>query len=195
MNMQASPSPAPPRCDWAQGKDETYTRYHDEEWGTPSRDDRHLFEMLVLEGFQAGLSWQTILNKRPAFREAFECFDPQKVAAFDEKKLQSLMENPGIIRNRAKIRGAARNARVFLAIQQEYGTFADYLWGHVNHRPVVHRGGPIPSQSHLSEKISQDLKRRGMSFVGPVIIYSFLQAVGVVNDHQEGCFRHHQTRG
>lgn len=179
-----------PRCRWATDKDEIYTRYHDEEWGIPSHDDRHLFEMLILEGFQAGLSWQTILNKRPAFRAAFAGFDPIQVAAFDDSRLQSLMENPNIIRNRRKIRAAAQNARIFLQIQQQSGSFSDYLWAYVGYRPVAHTKGPIPAQSPLSEALSRDLKKRGMAFVGPVIMYSFLQAVGIINDHEEGCFRY-----
>jgi len=179
-----------PRCAWARGKDETYTRYHDLEWGTPSHDDRHLFEMLVLEGFQAGLSWQTILNKREAFREAFLQFDPARVARMGEGDVARLMENPGIVRNRLKIESAIRNARVFLDIQAASGRFSDYLWGWTGGRPVPLRGFPVPCESPLSSALSRDLKRRGMAFVGSVIVYSFLQAVGVVNDHEPGCFRH-----
>ncbi len=178
-----------PRCAWARGRDEAYVRYHDLEWGTPSFDDRHLFEMLVLEGFQAGLSWQTILSKREAFRTAFFGFDPERVARMDENDAGRLMQNPGIVRNRRKIAAAARNAQVFLEIQSEYGRFSDYLWGWTDGRPLVLSGLPVPCESPLSSALSRDLKRRGMAFVGSVIVYSFLQAVGVVNDHEPGCFR------
>ena len=176
------------RCAWVPAGDALYTAYHDWEWGRPSRDDRHLFEMLVLEGFQAGLSWRTILSKRPAFREAFGGFDPGKVARYDEKKVLSLMNNPGIVRNRLKIRAAVSNAQAFLEIAREYGSFSNYLWGFVNHEPVTLLALPVPARTPLSDHISLDLIRRGMRFAGSTIIYAYLQAVGVVNDHEPGCF-------
>ena len=178
-----------PRCAWARGGDTLYIAYHDGEWGTPSFQDRHLFEMLILEGFQAGLSWRTILFKREAFRQAFDGFDPEKVARYGPEKTDELMQNQGIVRNRLKILSAAGNAQAFLSIQKEYGSFSDYLWGWVDKKPVMLESGPVPTKTPLSDAISFDLKRRGMRFVGSVIIYSFLQAVGVVNDHEPGCFR------
>lgn len=178
-----------PRCAWARGADRLYAAYHDNEWGVPSRDDRHLFEMLILEGFQAGLSWRTILMKREAFREAFDGFDPAAVARYSPGKVEALMGNPGIVRNRLKINAAIRNARVFLELQKEFGRFFTYLWGWADNRPILHTSGPIPVKTPLSDALSADLKRRGMNFVGSVILYSYLQAVGVVNDHEPGCFR------
>jgi DNA-3-methyladenine glycosylase I len=180
------------RCAWP-GNDPLYVAYHDEEWGVPKHDDRRLFEDLVLDGAQAGLSWITILRKRENYRAAFDGFDPAKVAAYDEAKIGALLANPGIIRNRQKIRSAVRNAQAFLKIQEAFGSFDAYLWGFVAGRPVQNRWrslAELPAQTPLSEAISKDLKKRGMSFVGPTIIYAFMQAVGMVNDHIVECFRY-----
>lgn len=185
--MQSNLTPQK-RCAWVPAGDALYTAYHDWEWGRPSRDDRHLFEMLVLEGFQAGLSWRTILSKRPAFRVAFDGFDPEKVARYDETKLERLMNNPGIVRNRLKIRAAVSNAQAFLEIAREYGSFSAYLWGFVNNEPIGLATLPVPARTPLSDRVSGDLKHRGMRFAGSTIIYAYLQAVGVVNDHEPGCF-------
>ncbi len=167
-------------------------QYHDKEWGTPSHDDKHLFEMLVLEGAQAGLSWQTVLNKRQSYRKAFFNFDPVKVAAMSDNKLETLMQDSDIIRNRKKIWATRQNARVFLEIQKQYGTFESYAWSFVHGKPIVHRlhiFADLPSTIQESEALSKDLKKHGMSFVGPKIIYAFMQAVGLVNDHLLGCWR------
>lgn len=179
------------RCSWAAGVPEVYVRYHDEEWGIPVYDDHKLFEMLVLESFQAGLSWITILKKREAFREAFDQFDVQKVAAYDEAKMEELRMNEGIIRNRLKIKAATKNAQIFISIQQEFGSFSEYLWHFANHEIIKTTGEEFFVTTPLSDEISKDLKKRGMSFVGSVIIYSYLQAVGVVNDHSNTCFKYH----
>jgi DNA-3-methyladenine glycosylase I len=179
------------RCAWA-GTDELYVEYHDTEWGVPVYDDRKLFEFLLLEGAQAGLSWITILRKREAYRRAFDGFDPEKIARYDAKKKSSLLGNAGIVRNRLKIESAVKNARAFLAVQEEVGSFAAYQWGFVDGEPVVNRFRSIkevPARTPLSDALSKDLKRRGFSFVGSTIIYAHLQAVGVVNDHLLGCFR------
>lgn len=177
------------RCEWANPNNDLYVRYHDEEWGVPVHDDHKLFEMLILECFQAGLSWECVLNKREAFRQAFDGFDLDKVCAYEEEKLEELRENKGIIRNRLKIKAAAGNARVFREIQKEYGSFSDYLW-HWTENQVVYEKGL--ASSPLSDAISKDLKKRGMKFVGTVIIYSYLQAVGVIYSHGEGCFLEHR---
>ena len=179
------------RCGWVPAGDEEYTRYHDEEWGRPVHDDRHLFEMLTLEGAQAGLSWATILRKRAAYRKAFASFDPAKVARFDARRRATLLEDPGIVRNRLKIESTVSNARAFLALQKEFGSFSRYLWGWVGGEPV--RNGwrtrsQVPASTELSDRISRDLKKRGFRFVGSTIIYAYLQAVGVVNDHTAGCY-------
>ncbi|MGC4092507.1 MAG: DNA-3-methyladenine glycosylase I [Polyangiaceae bacterium] len=179
------------RCGWC-GTDELYCAYHDTEWGVPVHDDRTLFEFLVLEGAQAGLSWITILRKRQAYREAFENFDPEKVVRFNARKLESLLQNPGIVRNRLKIESAVKNARAFLKVQEEHGSFAKYQWGFVDGTPVVGNFRTlkeIPPRSELSDRFSKDLKRRGFSFVGSTIIYAHMQAVGMVNDHIIDCFR------
>lgn len=173
------------RCFWANPKNARYIRYHDEEWGVPVHDDHKLFEMLILECFQAGLSWECVLNKQEAFREAFDNFDLEKVCAYDEKKMADLQENPGIIRNRLKIRAAVGNARVFREIQKEYRSFSDYLW-HWSGGKIIYEVGP--THSELSDSISKDLKKRGMKFVGTTIIYAYLQAVGVIWAHEQGCF-------
>ena len=180
------------RCFWASGLDDPeYIRYHDEEWGRPSHDDRHLFEMLILEGAQAGLSWSTILHKRANYRKAFAAFDPKKVARFDAKRRAALMKDAGIVRNRLKIESTVTNARAFLQVQKEFGSFDGYLWAFVGGKPLVEKrsaGERLPASTPLSDRISKDLKKRGFRFVGTTIIYAFLQAVGVVNDHGRDCF-------
>ncbi|WP_297872591.1 DNA-3-methyladenine glycosylase I [uncultured Oscillibacter sp.] len=178
------------RCHWADPNSDLYLAYHDQEWGVPEHDDRHLFEMLILEGFQAGLSWITILKKREAFRRAFDGFDPSIVAGYGSDKLESLMSSPDIVRNRRKIQAAVTNAAVFLEIQKEFGSFDCYLWSFTKGQVILNTDGQVRASSELSDRISADLKRRGMKFVGTVIIYSFLQAVGVVNDHETGCWRY-----
>lgn len=175
------------RCSWVDLRSERYIAYHDHRWGKPEHDDRQLFEMLILESFQAGLSWLTILNKQEAFEAAFDGFDPAVVAAYSQEKVESLMANPGIVRNRRKILAAIGNARVFLQIQQEFGSFDRYLWGFTQGQTLVNTTGVIPTHSELSDRISRDLKARGMTFVGTTIVYSYLQAVGVVNDHDLDC--------
>ena len=177
------------RCRWANPKNNRYIRYHDEEWGVPVHDDHKLFEMLILEGFQAGLSWECVLNKRDAFREAFDGFDLDAVSAYDEEKLESLRNNPGIIRNRLKIQAAVANARVFHEIQREYGSFSEYLWHWTDGEVIYERG---MAHSELSDQISRDLKKRGMKFVGTTVIYAYLQAVGVIYSHDEACFLAHR---
>ena len=177
------------RCFWA-GDDKIYQDYHDKEWGKPVHDDRLFFEMLILEGAQAGLSWITVLKKRENYRKAFDNFDVKKVAAYDEKKIEELLQNPGIIRNRLKINSAIRNAKVFINIQKEFGSFATYIWAFVNNKPVKNHFRTIeelPASTPLSDEISKDLKKRGMNFVGSTIIYAFLQATGIVNDHTADC--------
>lgn len=179
------------RCGWVPAGDEEYTRYHDEEWGRAVRDDRQLFEMLTLEGAQAGLSWSTILRKRAAYRKAFVGFDPVKVARFDARRRAALLQDSGIVRNRLKIDSTVSNARAFLALQKEFGSFSRYLWDWVGGAPVLNgwrTRGQVPASSELSDRISRDLKKRGFRFVGSTIIYAYLQAVGVVNDHTAGCY-------
>jgi len=179
------------RCGWVDLNNPLYVAYHDEEWGVPVHDERKHFEMLVLEGAQAGLSWATILNRREGYLNAFDNFDPEKVAVYEEEKVQALLQDAGIIRNRLKIKSAIKNARAFLAIQKEFGSFDHYLWGFVKHQPIVNHFKTleeIPAQTDLSLKISKDLKKRGMSFVGPTIIYAHMQAIGLVNDHLVDCF-------
>lgn len=173
------------RCKWANPDNDLYLHYHDEEWGVPVYDDRKLFEMLILESFQAGLSWECVLNKREAFRQAFDEFDLDKVCAYDEEKMEELRQNSGIIRNRLKIRAATNNAQVFRKIQQEYGSFSSYLW-HWTNGKVIREKDAVSSP--LSDAISKDLQKRGMKFVGTVIIYAYLQAVGVIFSHEDGCF-------
>jgi DNA-3-methyladenine glycosylase I len=185
------PSIKKTRCGWVPAGDEQYTRYHDEEWGRPVHEDRHLFEMLTLEGAQAGLSWSTILRKRAAYRKAFADFDPAKVARFDARRRAALLQDPGIVRNRLKIDSTVSNAQAFLAVQREFGSFGRYLWDWVGGHPVLNgwgSRGQVPAQTELSERISRDLKKRGFRFVGSTIIYAYLQAVGVVNDHTAGCY-------
>ncbi len=178
------------RCAWVT-EYEIYKKYHDEEWGKPLHDDHKLFEFLVLEGAQAGLSWLTVLKKRENYRKSFDNFDPEKVAKYDEGKVNVLLSNEGIIRNKLKINSAIRNAKVFLEIQNEFGSFDKYIWGFVNGKPVENKFKSIqnvPAKTDLSDKISKDLKKRGMNFVGSTIIYAFMQATGMVNDHTSDCF-------
>ncbi len=173
------------RCKWANPKNDRYVRYHDEEWGVPVHDDGKLFEMLILECFQAGLSWECVLNKRDAFRDAFDGFDLDKVCAYDDEKIEELISNPKIIRNRLKIQAAVTNARVFREIRRQYGSFSNYLWTWTNGSVIYETG---QASSCLSDKISADLKKRGMKFVGTTVIYAYLQAVGVIYSHDDGCF-------
>jgi DNA-3-methyladenine glycosylase I len=171
------------------------TQYHDKEWGVPKHDERRLFEDLVLDGAQAGLSWMTILRKRENYREAFDNFDPAKVATYDKSKIEELLDNAGIIRNRQKINSAIKNARAFLKVQEEFGNFDAYIWGFVDGKPIQNSWetmSDLPAKTELSETISEDLKIRGFSFVGPTIIYAFMQAVGMVNDHTADCFRYQE---
>lgn len=187
----------PFRCSWA-GEDPLYIAYHDQEWGVPQHDDRHLFEMLILEGAQAGLSWITILRKRENYREAFAGFDPSRVARFDRRKIERLLKNEGIVRNRLKLESAVRNAKAFLAIQKEFGSFDAYLWAFVDGRQKTNRFRSmktVPASTEISDRLSEDLKQRGMNFVGSTICYAYLQAVGVVNDHLVRCFRHAEIAG
>jgi len=182
-----------PRCAWA--KDELSIAYHDQEWGVPAHDDKILFEFLILEGAQAGLSWNTILKKRENYRQAFQHFDPRIIARYDAHQVERLLANPGIVRNRLKIAAAIQNARAFLAVQEEFASFDAYLWSFVGGRPKVNRWRTlreIPSQTPEAEALSRDLKRRRFKFVGPTICYAFMQAVGMANDHTVDCFRHAQ---
>jgi DNA-3-methyladenine glycosylase I len=178
------------RCGWCLGSAEM-TRYHDEEWGRPVRDDRKLFEFLILEGAQAGLSWATILRRREGYRAAFDGFDAAKVARYDARKIAALLADPGIIRNRLKVAGAVKNARAWLAVQAEFGSFAEFLWRWVDGKPLVNRPrglGDVPARTEISDALSRELRARGFTFVGSTICYAFMQAVGLVNDHVAGCF-------
>lgn len=180
------------RCAWS-GTDPLYIKYHDEEWGVPVHDDAKLFEFLVLEGAQAGLSWLTILRKRENYRKAFDNFDAQKIARYGDKQFTRLMNDAGIVRNRLKIQATIDNARAFLKVQDEFGSFDKYIWGFVNHKPIVNQWETlreIPAKTPLSETISKDLLKRGFRFVGPTIVYAHMQATGMVNDHVVGCFRY-----
>ena len=174
------------RCNWA-GSDEIYIKYHDEEWGVPTHDDQELFEMLVLESFQAGLSWITILKKRENFRKAFDNFDVEKVAEYDDEKIEELRSNEGIIRHKGKITSAINNAKTFIDIQNEFGSFDEYIWGFTNGEIIK---AEFLTESDLSKSISKDLKKRGMKFVGPTIIYSYLESIGIIDNHQEYCFKY-----
>ncbi|MCA9478217.1 MAG: DNA-3-methyladenine glycosylase I [Nanoarchaeota archaeon] len=179
------------RCTWANPKNELYLDYHDHEWGRPIHDDRLLFEFLILEGAQAGLSWETVLNKRAEYKRVFDNFDAKKVSKYGEKKIQELLLNPGIIRNQLKIRSAVQNARVFLEIQSEFGSFDAYVWKFVDGKTLVNHFktlGEIPTRTEVSDALSKDLKKRGMNFVGSTIMYAFMQAVGMVDDHTADCF-------
>ena len=183
------------RCEWANGSP-LGAAYHDAEWGVPSRDDRHLFEMLVLEGAQAGLSWDIVLRKRDGYRKAFQGFEPAKVARFDRRTRERLLRDPGLVRNRLKIEAAVVNARMVLEVSEERGSFAAYLWDFVDGRPIKNAWmskGQVPAETPLSRALSKDLVRRGFRFVGPTICYAFMQGVGLVNDHVVRCFRYRQV--
>lgn len=178
------------RCEWC-SNDEHYQAYHDTEWGVPKKDDKMLFEMLILEGAQAGLSWITILKRRETYRKAFDNFEVQKVANYTPKDEQRLLADTGIIRNKLKVKSAIKNAKVFIEIQKEFGSFSKYIWAYVNNKPIVNQYktiAEVPASTPLAEQISKDLKKRGMSFVGATIIYAFMQSIGMVNDHTTDCF-------
>lgn len=184
------------RCTWC-GTDPLYVAYHDDEWGVPEHDDRRLFEMLILEGAQAGLSWITILRKREAYRRAFDRFDAKKIARYDRKKIAALMNDPGIVRNRLKIESTVSNAQAYLEAQREFGSFDAYIWSFVGGRPIVNRpkpGAPPVATTPESDAMSKALKKRGFRFVGSTICYAFMQATGMVDDHVEGCFRARRSR-
>ncbi|MBN2432461.1 MAG: DNA-3-methyladenine glycosylase I [Acidobacteria bacterium] len=184
------------RCDWCYGS-ELYVRYHDEEWGVPVRDDDTIFEFLVLEAFQAGLSWLTILRKRPRFRHAFVGFDPARVASFGEADVSRLLADAGIVRNRRKIEAAIHNARLFIDLQEKWDGFHRYIWRFVDNRPVTNQWSTmaeVPATTPLAETISAELRRHGFRFLGPTVVYAHMQATGMVNDHLLGCFRHRQVR-
>ena len=181
------------RCKWAEGVNLEYIRYHDEEWGAPAHDDGTQFEFLILEGAQAGLSWSTILNKRDGYRKAFADFDPEKVARFTKKRVEKLLLDPSIVRNRLKVESTVTNAKAFLDVQEEFGSFSKYIWGFVDGKPLQNKfakDGEVPATSPESDALSKDLKKRGFRFVGSTIIYAHMQATGMVNDHVTGCFRH-----
>ncbi len=183
------------RCGWCKG-DALYEKYHDEEWGVPVKDDGLLFEFLILETFQAGLSWITVLRKRENFRQAFDHFDYKKIASYGEPKIESLLENTGIIRNKLKIRATVTNAQAFMALQKEFGSFSNYIWGFVNDRPIKNNlinYKNAPAYTPLSDTISKDLKKRGFKFVGSTVIYAHMQATGMVNDHEVNCFRYNEV--
>lgn len=183
------------RCDWA--KNDLAIAYHDAEWGVPQHDDRRLFEFLILEGAQAGLSWDTILRKRENYQTAFDNFDAQKIALYDEKKYAELLENEGIIRNRLKIKSAVQNAIAFLEIQKEFGSFDSYIWSFVDGKPIKNSWenlSQVPASIEISDAMSKDLKKRGFNFVGTTIMYAFMQACGLVNDHLVSCFRHKEIK-
>jgi DNA-3-methyladenine glycosylase I len=193
--MNPQPSKTPIRCSWA--TNDLSIRYHDEEWGTPVHADATLFEFLILEGAQAGLSWDTILKKRENYRAAFDHFDPKKIARYDRRKIQTLMNDAGIIRNRLKIASAIQNAKAFLQVQEEFGSFDAYIWQFTGGAPIVNARRSmkqVPARTPESDAMSKDLKKRGFSFVGTTICYAFMQAVGMVNDHLIGCFRYVQLR-
>lgn len=184
------------RCSWP-SDDKLMIKYHDKEWGVPLHNDRKLFEFLILEGFQAGLSWRTILHKRENFRKAFDKFDYNKVAKYDRRKIDSLLKDAGIVRNRLKIEGAIQNAKAFLQVRKEFGTFDKYIWSFVNEKPIqnkFHSLKEIPARTELSDKISDDLKKRGFKFVGSTIVYAHMQATGMVNDHMVNCYRYKEVK-
>ncbi len=184
------------RCPWP-ADDKLMIEYHDKEWGVPLHNDRKLFEFLVLEGFQAGLSWRTILHKRENFRKAFDNFDYNKVARYDKRKVNSLLKDPGIVRNKLKVEGAVANAKAFLQVRKEFGTFDKYIWSFVNGKPIQNKFKSLkelPARTELSDKISDDLKKRGFKFVGSTIVYAHMQATGMVNDHVVGCYRYNEIK-
>jgi DNA-3-methyladenine glycosylase I len=181
------------RCKWAEGVSLDYIEYHDREWGVPVYDDKVQFEFLLLEGAQAGLSWSTILNKRDGYREAFANFDVEKVARFTRKRIDALLANPAIVRNRLKVESAVTNAQAFLQVQEEFGSFSEYIWGFVDGKPIQNKfrkDSDVPATSPQSDALSKDLKKRGFRFVGSTIVYAHMQATGLVNDHVIGCFRY-----
>ncbi|WP_281541486.1 DNA-3-methyladenine glycosylase I [Maribacter aestuarii] len=183
------------RCGWCIG-DRLYEAYHDEEWGVPVKDDATIFEFLILETFQAGLSWITVLKKRDNFREAFDHFDYKKIAQYDQAKKDELLQNPGIIRNKLKVNATVSNAQAFLKVQEEFGTFSSYIWGFVNNKPIkntVKNYKEAPANTPISDRLSKDLKKRGFKFVGSTVIYAHMQATGMVNDHEINCFRYHEV--
>ena len=192
----STPQVKPVRCSWASGGDPLYTTYHDEEWGVPLHDERALFELLCLEGAQAGLAWITILRKREGYRRAFLDFDPARVAELSDGDLEERLGDPGIVRNRLKVKAVRTNARAFLEVREEHGSFDSYLWNWVDGVPVRNarrRGSDLPAKTPLAESISRDLRKRGFTFVGPTIIYAYLQSTGVVNDHLVSCFRYDEV--
>ena len=178
------------RCSWVDLKSPIYIKYHDEEWGIPKHDDRELFELLILEGFQAGLSWITVLKKRDAFRKSFDNFDVNKVAKYDSKKVEELLKNEGIIRSRNKIESAIINAKIFIEIQKEFCSFSNYIWSFTDGKVIINTTDNFVVSSPLSDRVSKDLKKRGMKYVGTVIIYSYLQSIGVINDHETTCCKY-----
>ena len=181
------------RCKWAEGVNDAYIEYHDTEWGVPVRDDKVQFEFLVLEGAQAGLSWSTILNKREGYRKLFADFDVQKIARFTPKRVEKILQNPAIVRNRLKVESTVSNAKAFIKVQEEFGSFGDYIWGFVDGKPIQNRfkkDSDVPATSPESDALSKDLKKRGFRFVGSTIIYAHMQATGLVNDHVTSCFRY-----
>jgi len=181
------------RCEWVPENDTLYVAYHDREWGVPVYDDRRLFEFLVLESFQAGLSWRTVLYKRESFREAFDRFDVGKIARYDDRKIQQLLQNRGIIRNRQKILACVNNAQVFLKVQEQYGSFSEFIWRFTDGEPIINKWksvSEIPARTELSDLISREMKKLGFKFVGSTIVYAHMQATGMVNDHVVHCFRH-----
>jgi len=185
------------RCEWA-GTEPLYVAYHDNEWGTPVHDERELFEMLILEGAQAGLSWSTILNKRENYRQVFDDFNPSIVAGYDDAKVSALLADPGIVRNRLKVESAIRNAKAFLEVQEEYGSVNTFIWGFVKGEPIINSWkvmSEIPAKTPESEAMSKELKQRGFNFVGPTICYAFMQSIGMVNDHVVDCFRYAELKG
>ncbi len=187
------PEKTKPRCEWVKDVCDEYLAYHDQEWGVPVHDDRKQFEFLILEGAQAGLSWWTVLRKREGYRKAFAGFDPEKVARFTSKRIERLLQNPAIIRNRLKVNAAVTNARAFLDVQEEFGSFDDYIWQFVDGTPIQNRWRrlkDLPAKTPLSDALSKDLKQRGFKFVGSTIVYAHMQATGLVNDHLIKCFRH-----
>ncbi len=198
MTKSSSKSSTKSRCGWADKGDELYTKYHDEEWGSPIFDDNKLFEFIILESAQAGLSWITILRRRENYRQAFANFDAKKIAKFDEAKITQLLQNEGIIRHRKKIISTINNAQKFLQTQKEFGTFKNYIWSFTNQKPLKNSWknlSEIPPKTEISEKMCKDLKKRGFQFLGPTICYAFMQATGMVNDHVTSCFRHNEIKG
>ena len=175
------------RCNWVNLNNDLYIKYHDQEWGKPSHDERYLFEMLLLESFQAGLSWECILNKREAFRKSFDNFDYKKIANYNENKIKEIINNKDIVRNKLKIKATINNAKVFIKIQQEYQSFDKYIWSFTNNKIIKNKSNIINTTSNLSDQVSKDLQKRGMKFVGSTIIYSYLQAIGIINDHELEC--------